>query len=74
MSGSTHQACVDRSNTMIDIQASLDKLRADAAEAFLIRDAATESAKRDLFDRLATRMASLAVEVERAIAKRFTNE
>ena len=36
---------------MIDMQASLEKLRVDAAEAALIRDLATDSAKRELFDR-----------------------
>ncbi|KRR14659.1 hypothetical protein CQ12_11055 [Bradyrhizobium jicamae] len=53
---------------MKDMQASLEKLRADAAEAALIRDLATDSHKRELFTRLADHLARLAVEVERAIA------
>ena len=59
---------------MIDMQASFVKLRADAADAALIRDAATDHAKRELFDRLATHMATLATEVERAIATRSTTK
>jgi hypothetical protein len=59
---------------MIDMQASLEKLRADAADAALIRDAAIDAAKRELFDRLSTHMATLATEVERAIATRSTRE
>ena len=57
---------------MIDMQASLEKLRADAADAALIRDTATDSAKRELFGRLSAHMATLATEVERAIALRVT--
>ena len=59
---------------MIDMRASLEKLRADAADAALIRDAATDGAKRELFDRLSVHMATLAAEVERAIAKQVTSE
>ena len=49
---------------------SLEKLRTDAAEAALIRDLATDSHKRELFQRLAAHFATLAAEVERAIAAR----
>jgi hypothetical protein len=35
-----------------DYQASLEKLRSDAAEAALIRDLATDMTKREMFDRL----------------------
>jgi hypothetical protein len=59
---------------MIDMQSSLEKLRADAADAALIRDAAVDAAKRELFDRLSIHMATLATEVERAIATRSTRE
>ncbi len=59
---------------MIDIHAALKKLRADAAEAAVIRDAATDSVKRELFDRLSIHLATLATEVERAIAMRVANE
>ena len=53
---------------MRDMQASLEKLRTDAAEAALIRDLATDSHKRELFTKLADHLAMLAAEVERAIA------
>jgi hypothetical protein len=47
---------------MKDYQASLEKLRTDAAEAALIRDLAT--AKREMFDRLAVHLSNLADQVE----------
>jgi len=59
---------------MIDMQASLEKLRADAAEAALIRDLVTDIDKRELFDRLSTHLTMLANEVERAIEMRLANE
>jgi hypothetical protein len=59
---------------MINMKASLEKLRADAAEAALIRDLATDSIKRELFARLAMHLATLAKEVERAIAMRLADE
>lgn len=59
---------------MIDMHAALKKLRADAAEAAVIRDAATDSVKRELFDRLSVHLATLATEVERAIAMRLAKE
>jgi hypothetical protein len=49
---------------MRDYQASLDKLRSDAAEAALIRDLATNTAKREIFDRLHQHFRRLADEVE----------
>jgi hypothetical protein len=49
---------------MKDYQASLEKLRADAAEAALIRDLATDPAKREMFDRLAVHLSALADQVE----------
>ncbi len=49
---------------MKDYQASLEKLRADAAEAALIRDLATDPAKRELFGRLAVHLNNLADQVE----------
>ena len=48
---------------MKDYQASIEKLRADAAEAALIRDLATNPAKREMFDRLALHLTSLADQV-----------
>ena len=55
---------------MKDYQAHLEKLRKDAAECALVRDLATEKAKREMFDRLARH--KLADEVERAMNVRKT--
>lgn len=55
---------------MRDYQASLEKLRRDAAEAAIIRDLATDRTKRDLYDRLHQHLSRLADEVEHAIAGR----
>lgn len=52
---------------MKDYQASVEKLRRDAAEAALIRDLATDKAKRDLYDRLHQHLNKLADEVEQAM-------
>jgi hypothetical protein len=54
---------------MKDYQTSLEKLRRDAAECALIRDLATDPAKRDMFDRLHTHLSRLADEVEVAIGR-----
>jgi HAMP domain-containing protein len=51
-----------------DYQASLEKLRNDAAEAALIRDLATDPAKRETFGRLHEHFNRLAEEVERAMS------
>ena len=59
---------------MKDMHVSLEKLRTDAAEAALIRDLATDRAKRDLFARLSAHLTTLATEVERAIATRLSTE
>ena len=56
------------------MQASLEKLRTDAAEAALIRDLATDRHKRELFAKMADHLAALAAEVERAIAARSAEE
>jgi hypothetical protein len=53
--------------TVKDYQASIEKLRRDAAEAALIRDLATNSTKREMFDRLHRHLTLLAEEVERAM-------
>jgi hypothetical protein len=55
---------------MKDYQAQLEKLRRDAAECALIRDLATDTAKRELFDRLAVHLESLANHVEQAMLSR----
>ena len=47
---------------MKDMQAHLEKLRADAAECALIRDLATNPGKRALFTRLAEHLSTLASE------------
>jgi CDP-diacylglycerol pyrophosphatase len=53
--------------TVKDYQASIEKLRRDAAEAALIRDLATNPTKRERFDRLHQHLSLLAEEVERAL-------
>jgi hypothetical protein len=53
---------------MHDMLTHLEKLRTDAAECALIRDLATDIQKRELFAKLAEDLASLAAEVEKAIA------
>jgi hypothetical protein len=57
---------------MKDYQAHLEKLRQDAAECALVRDLATDKAKREMFDRLARHLDQLADEVERAMNARKT--
>jgi hypothetical protein len=52
---------------MQDYKSTIAKLRSDAAEAALIRDMATEQAKRDMFDRLYAHLTRLADEVEQAM-------
>jgi hypothetical protein len=53
---------------MKDYQTSLEKFRTDAAEAAMIRDLATDKAKREIFGRLHDHLNRLADEVERAMA------
>jgi hypothetical protein len=57
---------------MKDYQAHLEKLRKDAAECALVRDLATDKAKREMFDRLARHLDELADEVERVMNVRKT--
>lgn len=52
---------------MKDYQTHLKKLRRDAAECAIIRELATDKAKREMFDRLALHLTVLADEVEQAI-------
>jgi hypothetical protein len=47
----------------------LEKLRTDAAECKLISDLATDQSKRDLFDRLAAHLKTLADQVEQEMLK-----
>jgi hypothetical protein len=53
-----------------DYLAQAEKLRKDAAECALIRDLATDPAKREMFDRLAGHLTVLADQVELAILQR----
>lgn len=55
---------------MKDYQEQLEKLRRDAAECALIRDLTTDGAKRELFDRLAVHLGSLADHVEQEMLGR----
>ena len=72
MRGSHHPAFGRRSNgsTLKDYQAQVEKLRKDAAECALIRDLATDKAKREMFDRLASHLGVLADQVEMAMLER----
>ena len=54
---------------MRDYQASLEKLRNDAAEAALIRDLATDPIKRETFGRIHEHLNRLADEVEHAMSE-----
>jgi hypothetical protein len=53
---------------MKDMQAHLEKLRAQIAECELIRDLAIDPIKRDLFTKLALHYEVLAGEIEKAMA------
>jgi hypothetical protein len=53
---------------MKDMQAHLEKLRVQVAECEMIRDLATDPAKRELFGRLAEHFKTLVTDLERAIA------
>ena len=55
---------------MRDYQAQLEKLRKDAAECALIRDLATDKAKREMFDRIAGHLTVLADQVEQAMLEK----
>ncbi len=59
---------------MLDMKVHLEKLRTDAAECALIRDLATDPAKRELFARLADHLGALAGEIETVIAARLGGE
>ena len=52
---------------MQDYLTAMERLRKDAAEAALIRDLATDDAKRDFFDRLYLHLNRLADEIEQAM-------
>jgi hypothetical protein len=52
---------------MRDYQASIEKLRNDAAEAAMIRDLATDPVKREAFGRIHDHLNRLADEIEHAM-------
>lgn len=52
---------------MKDMQAHLEKLQVQIAECEMIRDLATDPAKRELFGRLADHFRVLASEIEKTI-------
>ena len=52
---------------MKDYRASLEKLRADAVEAALIRDLATDKTKREMFEQLHQHLTRLADDVEQVM-------
>jgi hypothetical protein len=54
---------------MQDYLKHLEKLRSDAADCRLICDLATDPAKRELFDRLALHLTTLADQVELAMLR-----
>jgi hypothetical protein len=53
---------------MKDYRASIEKLRREAAEAALIRDLATDGAKREVFNQLHQHLNRLADEIEQAMS------
>ena len=55
---------------MMDMQESLDKLRADAAECLMMSVLATDAQQRTHFARLADHLNVLASEIARAIARK----
>ena len=55
---------------MKDYLAHAEKLQQEAAECALIRDLATDKAKREMFDRLVSHLTVLADQVERAMLER----
>jgi hypothetical protein len=59
---------------MKDMEAQLEKLRLDAEDCTLISRLATDPNKQELFTRLAKHLATLASEVERAIAENASKE
>jgi uncharacterized protein YdcH (DUF465 family) len=57
---------------MKDYLAAIEKLRKNAAEAALIRDLATDDAKRNMFARLHDHFNRLADEIQRVIRRDLT--
>jgi hypothetical protein len=59
---------------MKDTEAQLERLRLDSEDCALISRLATDPNKQELFARLAKHLATLASEVERAIAENASKE
>ena len=59
---------------MKDMLAHWEKLEADAAECALIRDLATDKAKRQLYTLLAEHLKTLASDVERVITAKANGQ
>ena len=59
---------------MKDMQAHLEKLRVQVAECEMIRDLATDPAKRKLFGRLAEHFKVLVGEIERTMAAQASTD
>jgi hypothetical protein len=55
---------------MKDYQAHAEKIRKEAAECAEIRDRATDQAKREVFDRIASHLTVLADQIEMAMLER----
>jgi hypothetical protein len=55
---------------MKDYLAQLERLRREAADCALIRDLATDKAKREMFDRLCSHLTVLADQVEQEMLSR----
>ena len=55
---------------MNDYLAQVERLRKEAASGAVIRDLATDGAKREFFDRLAKHLTQVADEVEQAMNER----
>jgi hypothetical protein len=64
---SAEHARTNWSSRLKDMQTQMEKLRTDAAECELIADLATNTAKRDLFARLASHLRVLGDEAEKAM-------
>jgi hypothetical protein len=58
-------------DAMKEMVARLEGLRREAAECELIRDSASDTRKRELFERLAGHLKILAGEIERAIIANY---
>jgi hypothetical protein len=63
---------MEHSLLMKDYLASIEKLRKEAVDAALVRDLATDPAKREMYGRIHDHLMTLANEVERAMSRSET--